>query len=227
MPDQRIVFPCGAYYPLNEWPIDGAHYAADGAVRFMVSPGTLPFLGAKTLELVKRKSDIDYDGDAAPCRFFCPTPKRRQEQRGFALDGTLGTYVSCFGRLWSQAPLSEGDDGWCDITPIKPAKCPHCVEQSSYEAACRLAAKRKVEGPSRERWRLCPQCERHAELTADTGLCRVCLTPRLTAEREDALLEELQRLLVYAHGTVLADFIHDLQQARNAADASRLRRVVD
>ena len=166
----RMVFPCGAFYPIREWPIDGAHYAKDGAIQFCVYPGTAPFLGEKTPALVEKKYHFTYDQNHAPCHFFCPTPKRRKEEMRFSLTGEIGTYVSCYGRLHERV-----DEGWKDTTPAAPKECPHCAEQRTYVAACKRAAKKGWPGrPVREMWRLCPQCQRHDEVTVDTGLCRAC-----------------------------------------------------
>jgi hypothetical protein len=148
---KRIVFPCGAYYPVNEWPIDGVHYARDGAVRLMVYPSTPPY--------------DEKRGQQAHCLFECPTKRRRSEQWGFDEHGRRGKYVTCHARL-----VLDG----IDITPPAPARCPHCEEQRTYEQACRKAARRGEEVPERERWGLCPQCSRYRELTADTALCATC-----------------------------------------------------
>ena len=51
----RLIFPCGAYFPLNEWPIDGAHYAKDGAVRISVHPGTKPTITPECTDRLNRK----------------------------------------------------------------------------------------------------------------------------------------------------------------------------
>jgi hypothetical protein len=93
----------------------------------------------------------------------------------------LGYYVSCFARLQSleTSLITIGDTetmevGWKDITPPAPGKCPHCAEQRAYVAACKRAARKKIEAPDREKWSQCPQCENYDELKADTGLCPAC-----------------------------------------------------
>ena len=170
MTEQRLVFPCGAFFPLKDdgWPVDGAHYAKDGAIRFSVHPSSKPCLTDEVLAKVRKRTGVDYDGARAPCEYFCPTPKRRKEQMGYSPSGERGKYITCYARLYEE--LSE--DASVDITPPAPAKCPHCEEQRTYERECRRVAAKDL--PDRMRWRKCPQCERYAEVTVDTGLCRAC-----------------------------------------------------
>ena len=79
---------------------------------------------------------------------------------------------ACGGRTVDKSEL----DGWVfnDITPPRPAKCPHCEEQRTYVQACRHAAQHHEEAPDRAKWRKCPQCEQYREVTLDTGLCASC-----------------------------------------------------
>ena len=178
----RLVFPCGAYFPIKEWPLRGAHYAKDGAVQMNVHPGTSPY--AERDVWTRHFPDYDKSGEHhMPCLLMCPTPKRRRVQRGFDAHGKLGYYVSCHGRLneLTTSLVNIGGTntmqvGWEDVTPQAPATCPHCQEQRAYVAACERAARDKTEAPDREKWGQCPQCGRHRELTTDTGLCAKCQT---------------------------------------------------
>lgn len=175
---KRLIFPCGCYFPLNEWPVDGAHYAKDGAIRILVHPGTKPDITPECTERLNKKykfsADFPYDGPAAPCQFYCPTPKRRREERGYDSDGRLRTFVSCYARLCSQEHLAEEDSGWYDVTPIPPEKCPHCEEQKTYERECRRAARNKESPPDRQKWRKCSVCGEHREMYESTGRCSMC-----------------------------------------------------
>jgi hypothetical protein len=173
--DGRLIFPCGAYFSINEWPVDGAHYAASGAVRFNVFPGDRPDLSDEVVARVKNKHGINYDGKRAPCEFFCPTPGKRKEQRGFSRDGTRAKFISCFAKLYEEhRPDAKAPSVWVNITPPAPDKCPHCQEQQSYVAACKRAARQKTAVPDRELWRKCPQCSHYQEVSVDTGLCSTC-----------------------------------------------------
>jgi len=183
---KRLIFPCGAYFPLDErdgWPIDGAHYAKDGAVRIAVCPESRPFHTPEVLRLVEGRSRITYDGPRAPCKYFCPRPKRRRGEMGYDTQGNRDQYITCFARLYTQG---NNDEGWYDVTPPPPKKCPHCLEQKSYIAACIRAAKAKSPTPDRMKWRLCPQCGEGAELTTDTGLCASCQDVTSQAASEGA-----------------------------------------
>lgn len=185
---KRLVFPCGAYFTVKHGDeiLDSAHRAKDGAYRISVHPSSKPLLddNGECLARVKRRWRLDYDGKRAPCQYFCPDSRRRKEETGYDGFGVRGKYISCHARLYSQEHLSAGDEGWYDITPIPPAKCPHCEEQHAYVQACRRAAKYHEDAPSRERWRKCPQCERYREVL-DTGLCASCqLVQVVEANRE-------------------------------------------
>lgn len=178
MPDKRLIFPCGAYFPVSDDDslLEQAHRAKDGAYRIGVHPSSKPHLdeGGECLMRVKLRHDIDYDGGRAPCLYFCPVKTRRKVERGWDASGIHGWFISCHARLCSQEHIDEGDEGWYDITPIAPAKCPHCEEQRTYVQACRRAAKHNEEAPDRDKWAKCPQCEQYRELTLDTGLCSSC-----------------------------------------------------
>lgn len=104
----------------------------------------------------------------------CPTAKRRKAERGYDTEDKLRWFVSCHARLFES--VDEQLNGWVmnDVTPPRPAKCPHCEEQKAYVQACRKAAKTGEEAPDRGKWRKCPQCEQYHELFEDTGRCATC-----------------------------------------------------
>lgn len=160
--DARLIFPCGAYFPVKHGDeiLDAAHRAKDGAYRIGVYPSSQPHCGV--------------GGRRAPCLSECPNRRRRKEEWGYDADGNRGIYISCHARLFEA--VDKDLDGWVmnDITPPRPAKCPHCEEQRTYVQACRRAAKYHEEAPAREKWRKCPQCEQYREVTLDTGLCASC-----------------------------------------------------
>ncbi len=202
---KRLIFPCGAYFPIQDGDqllLERAHRSKDGAYRICVHPSSKPHLdeNGECLARVKERHDVDYDGDRAPCRYFCPVKNRRKEERGWDLSGKLGTFISCHARLYAQEHLADGDEGWYDITPQPPAKCPHCEEQRTYVLACKRAAKAGEEAPDRERWEKCPQCQQHRELTLDTGLCATCQLVKVVEENHERdaslsqLYEKLERL---------------------------------
>lgn len=168
----RLIFPCGAFFSLKTWPVDGSHYARDGAIRMCVSPGDQPYTSEELIERMRADGCTDYRGERAPCQDACPVRKRRREVRGFTPDGDLDAFVFCHARLYSQEHLEDGDEGWYDITPMPPSPCPHCVEQRTYEVACRQAARRGTPTPDRRKWRVCSQCGRSGEIE-ESG-CRYC-----------------------------------------------------
>lgn len=169
---RRLIFPCGAYFPVKEdddaW-INSAHRAKDGAFRIGTYPGTSPFADEGWNDRWKKKKIVACVGSDGKrhvsCLWGCPTPKRRHIQMGYDNAGNLGEYASCFARLH--------EDGK-DVTPPAPAKCSHCEEQRTYIAACKRAAKEKTEAPDRAKWGKCPSCEQYREMFEDTGLCAGC-----------------------------------------------------
>ena len=177
----RLIFPCGAYFPVKhgDEALDAAHRARDGAYRIGVYPSSQPHATEETVLRVQKeygKAETEWmdRSERAPCLFFCPVKKRRKVERGWDSSGIHGHFVSCHARLCSQEHIEEGDQGWYDITPMPPAKCPHCEEQRTYVQACRHAAQHHEEAPDRAKWRKCPQCEQYREVTLDTGLCASC-----------------------------------------------------
>lgn len=156
--------------------LESAHRAKDGAYRISVYPSSRPHLDedGEVLARVKERRGIDYDGQRAPCEFFCPVKTRRKEERGYDADGQRGKFISCHARIYSQEHIDEGEELWYDITPPRPAKCPHCEEQKTYVQACRKAAKARECVPDREAWGKCPQCGQYRELRVDMGLCATC-----------------------------------------------------
>lgn len=168
----RLIFPCGAYLPLKAWPVDGAHYAKDGAIRICVYPGDQPFTSEELRERMRAEGCSNYEHKRAPCADSCPVRKRRRLIRGFMPNGDLEAVVFCHARVYKQEHLADGDEGWYDITPMPPQPCPHCVEQKTFEVACRQAARRGTKGPDRMKWRVCSKCGRAGEI-AETG-CGHC-----------------------------------------------------
>lgn len=177
MSDKRLIFPCGAYFPLKDgdahW-LESAHRAKDGAYRISVYPGSQPHATEETRRRVKLRWKYELKGDRAPCLGVCPNAKRRKAERGYNDSGELRWYISCHARLFES--VDEQLDGWVmnDITPPAPAKCPHCAEQWSYVQACRRAAKTGEDIPDRAKWRKCPSCNTYCEMFEDTGLCASC-----------------------------------------------------
>ena len=185
--DARLIFPCGAYFPVKHGDeiLDSAHRAKDGAYRIGVYPSSQPHATEQTVRDVKKRWNYELKGERAPCLGVCPNRSRRVEERGYDEKGRLGVYVSCHARLFEA--VDPELDGWVmsDITPPRPAKCPHCEEQRAYVQACRRAAKYHEETPDRAKWSRCPQCEQYRELTLDTGLCASCqLVKVVEANRE-------------------------------------------
>ena len=198
MPDKRLVFPCGAYFPVKDadaqW-LESAHRAKDGAYRIGTHPASTPIVDEDLWDKHEWYAPPCSDGKRhAPCLWGCPVPKRRKEERGYDAAGNLAEYVSCFARLneyrkctlcWVHRSGTWTHDKDCfacegtgyryfDETPPAPDKCPHCEEQRTYVAACRRAAKINEDAPAREKWRKCPSCAQYRELTTDSGLCATC-----------------------------------------------------
>lgn len=178
MTDKRLIFPCGAYFPLKDadaqW-LESAHRAKDGAYRIGTHPASTPIVDETLWDQHKWYAPPCSDGKRhAPCLWACPTPKRRKEERGYDAAGKMGKYVSCFAKICVESVALNGEIYWKDVTPASPAKCPHCEEQRTYIVACRSAAKGKTDAPIREKWRKCPSCAQYRELTTDTGLCAMC-----------------------------------------------------
>ena len=177
----RLIFPCGAYFPVKHGDeiLDAAHRAKDGAYRIGVYPSSQPHATEETVLRVQKeygKAETEWmdRSERAPCLFFCPVKKRRKVERGWDTAGIHGHFVSCHARLCSQEHIKEGDEGWYDITPPRPAKCPHCEEQRTYVQACRRAAKYHEEAPDRTKWRKCPHCGQYRETYEETGMCAGC-----------------------------------------------------
>ncbi len=180
MSEKRLVFPCGAYFPVKHGDeiLDAAHRAKDGAYQIGVYPSSQPHVTDATIKAVKDRWRFDLKGKSAPCLGVCPNRSRRKEERGYDEMGRLGVYVSCHARLFES--VDSDLDGWVmnDITPPRPAKCPHCEEQRAYVQACRRAAKHHEEAPDRTKWRKCPQCEQYRETYEETGMCAGCHSRR-------------------------------------------------
>ena len=127
---RTLVFACGAAYPPlrpGQNPFDCNHRARDGSVEMSVGaarcmPPKLP------------------DGRPAPCADYCLKPGRHVREQQVYEGGELVWITICRARLH--------EDG-VDITPPLVGKCPHCVEQKAYGAACRHAARSGQPVPDR------------------------------------------------------------------------------
>jgi len=131
---ETLVFACGASYPPlcpDQNPFDCNHRARDGSVEMSVGaarcmPPKLP------------------DGRPAPCADYCLKPGRHVREQQVYEGGELAWITICRARLHEDE---------VDITPALVGKCPLCVEQKAYGAACQRAARSGQPVPDREAFR--------------------------------------------------------------------------
>jgi hypothetical protein len=127
---KTLVFACGASYPPlrpGQNPFDCNHRAMDGSVEMVV--GATKTMPPKLA-----------DGRPAPCAGYCLKPGRHVREQE-AYEGSELVWITiCRARLY--------EDG-VDITPPLVGKCPHCVEQKAYIAACRRTARSGQPVPDR------------------------------------------------------------------------------
>jgi len=164
---KTLVFACGASYPPlrpDHDPFDCNHRARDGSVE----------MGVGAVRCMPPKLP---DGQPAPCADYCLKPGRHVREQQVYEGGELVWITICRARLH--------EDG-VDITPPLVGKCPHCVEQEAYGAACRHAARSGQPVPDRGVFREQYRNQIGANEKSRPDGARQRVVPISTARRETA-----------------------------------------